>query len=147
MSPEEPLPPTNHLAIETHDLRKVFGSKVAVRGLSLQVRRGEIFGFLGPNGAGKSTAIKMLLGLVKPTSGHAQILDQPFSSVEVRRKIGFLPEDFRFYDWLTAPELLTLHGRLCGLTRHNSTTAFPPSSTSSDLWLIASDASGVFRKA
>ena len=58
----------------------------------------------------------MLLGLVKPSSGHAKILDQPFSSVAVRRKIGFLPEDFRFYDWLTASELLTLHGRLCGLT-------------------------------
>ena len=110
------MAPTDHFAIETHGLRKVFGSKVAVRGLSLQVRRGEIFGFLGPNGAGKSTSIKMLLGLVKPSSGHAKILDQPFSSVAVRRKIGFLPEDFRFYDWLTASELLTLHGRLCGLT-------------------------------
>jgi ABC-2 type transport system ATP-binding protein len=94
----------------------VFGAKVAVRGLSLQVRRGEIFGFLGPNGAGKSTSIKMLLGLVKPTSGDARILGEPFSTVEVRRKIGFLPEDFRFYDWLTASELLALHGRLCGLT-------------------------------
>ena len=58
----------------------------------------------------------MLLGLVKPSSGHAKILDQPFSSVAVRRRIGFLPEDFRFYDWLTASELLTLHGRLSGLT-------------------------------
>src|SRR6516165_11343517 len=113
---EDPLAPTDHFAIETHGLRKVFGSKVAVRGLSLEVRRGEIFGFLGPNGAGKSTSMKMLLGLVKPSSGHAKILDQPFSSVAVRRKIGFLPEDFRFYDWLTASELLTLHGRLCGLT-------------------------------
>jgi ABC-2 type transport system ATP-binding protein len=89
---------------------------VAVRGLSLQVRRGEIFGFLGPNGAGKSTSIKMLLGLVKPTSGQAQILGFPFTNVEVRRKVGFLPEDFRFYDWLTASELLALHGRLSGLT-------------------------------
>ena len=94
----------------------MFGSTVAVRNLSLQVRRGEIFGFLGPNGAGKSTSIKMLLGLVKPTSGQAQILGCPFSNVEVRRKVGFLPEDFRFYDWLTASELLALHGRLCGLT-------------------------------
>jgi len=110
------LPPTENLAIETAGLRKQFGSKVAVRGLSLQVRRGEIFGFLGPNGAGKSTSIKMLLGLVKPTSGHAQILGTPFEHVEVRRKVGFLPEDFRFYDWLTPKELLSLHGRLCGLT-------------------------------
>jgi ABC-2 type transport system ATP-binding protein len=94
----------------------VFGSKIAVGGLSLQVRRGQIFGFLGPNGAGKSTSIKMLLGLVKPSAGEASILGHPFSSVEVRRKIGFLPEDFRFYDWLTAWELLALHGRLCGMT-------------------------------
>jgi ABC-2 type transport system ATP-binding protein len=93
----------------------VFGTKVAVRGLSLEVRRGEIFGFLGPNGAGKSTSIKMLLGLVKPSSGEARILGEPFSSVEVRRKVGFLPEGFRFYDWLTASELLALHGRLCEL--------------------------------
>jgi ABC-2 type transport system ATP-binding protein len=84
--------------------------------LSLQVRRGEIFGFLGPNGAGKSTSIKMLLGLVNPTSGSAQILGRPISDVEARRKVGFLPEDFRFYDWLTPAELLRFHGRLCGLT-------------------------------
>lgn len=113
---EARLSASNDFAIETVALRKQFGSKVAVRSLSLQVRRGEIFGFLGPNGAGKSTSIKMLLGLVRPTSGEAQILGQPFSNVEIRRKIGFLPEDFRFYDWLTASELLALHGRLCGLT-------------------------------
>ncbi len=59
----------------------------------------------------------MLLGLVKPTSGHAQILGCPFTNVEVRRKVGFLPEDFRFYDWLTASELLALHGRLSGLSQ------------------------------
>jgi ABC-2 type transport system ATP-binding protein len=89
---------------------------VAVRNLSLSVRRGEIFGFLGPNGAGKSTSIKMLLGLVKPTEGQALVLGAPSGSVEIRRKIGFLPEDFRFYTWLTASELLKLHGRLCGLS-------------------------------
>jgi ABC-2 type transport system ATP-binding protein len=79
------------------------------------VRRGEIFGFLGPNGAGKSTSIKMLLGLVKPTGGEAFVLGVPAGGVEVRRKIGFLPEDFRFYPWLTAAELLGLHGRLSGV--------------------------------
>jgi len=93
----------------------VFGDKVAVRNLSLTVRRGEIFGFLGPNGAGKSTSIKMLLGLVKPTSGEAFVLGAPSSDVDVRRRIGFLPEDFRFYEWLTAAELLELHGRLAGV--------------------------------
>ena len=87
-----------------------------MRGLSLTVGRGEIFGFLGPNGAGKSTSIKMLLGLVKPSGGKAFVLGCPADDVEVRRKIGFLPEDFRFYDWLTAAELLALHGRLCGLS-------------------------------
>jgi ABC-2 type transport system ATP-binding protein len=93
----------------------VFGDTVAVRNLSLQVPRGEIFGFLGPNGAGKSTSIKMLLGLVKPTGGRALVLGAPVTDVDVRRHIGFLPEDFRFYDWLTAAELLRLHGRLSGM--------------------------------
>jgi ABC-2 type transport system ATP-binding protein len=90
---------------------------VAVGNLSLSVRRGEIFGFLGPNGAGKSTSIKMLLGLVKPSGGEAFILGAPAGDVEIRRKIGFLPEDFRFYPWLTAAELLDLHGRLSGVPR------------------------------
>jgi ABC-2 type transport system ATP-binding protein len=94
----------------------VFGTKTAVSNLSLQVPRGEIFGFLGPNGAGKSTSIKMLLGLVRPTSGQAFVLGTPVNDVAVRRRIGFLPEDFRFYDWLSAAELLHLHGRLCGMS-------------------------------
>lgn len=97
-------------------MRKAYGRKVAVRNLSLSVRRGEIFGFLGPNGAGKTTSMKMLLGLVKPTEGQALVLGAPSGSVGIRRKIGFLPEDFRFYPWLTARELLELHGRLCGLS-------------------------------
>ena len=97
-------------------MRKTFGDKVAVRNLSLTVRRGEIFGFLGPNGAGKSTSIKMLLGLARPTGGEAFVLGAPCDDVEVRRKIGFLPEDFRFYTWLTAAELLRLHGRLAGVS-------------------------------
>ncbi len=88
---------------------------MAVRNLSLTVRTGEIFGFLGPNGAGKSTCIKMLLGLVKPSGGRALVLGVPPNDVPVRRKIGFLPEDFRFYEWLTGAELLKLHGRLCGM--------------------------------
>ena len=96
-------------------MRKVFGDKVAVRDLTLAVPRGEIFGFLGPNGAGKSTSIKMLLGLATPTGGEAIVLGAPAGDVAVRRKIGFLPENFRFYEWLTPPELLHLHGRLCGV--------------------------------
>jgi ABC-2 type transport system ATP-binding protein len=111
------LSPSADNAIETHSLRKVFGSHVAVRNLSLSVPRGEIFGFLGPNGAGKSTSIKMLLGLVHPTSGESFVLGAASGDVDIRRRIGFLPEDFRFYDWLTATELVQLHGRLCGMTK------------------------------
>ena len=105
------------LAIRTRGLRKVFSGKVAVRNLTLDVAQGEVFGFLGPNGAGKSTSVKMLLGLVFPTSGEAEILGCPVGDVRTRRKVGFLPEHFRFYDWLTATELLNLHGRLYGMSR------------------------------
>ena len=111
------MPETNDLAIRTRALRKVFRGKVAVRNLTLEVPRGEVFGFLGPNGAGKSTSVKMLLGLVFPTSGDAEVLGRPTGDVLTRSKVGFLPEHFRFYDWLTSAELLTLHGRLYGMTR------------------------------
>src|SRR3984893_9904475 len=97
------------LAISTRGLRKVFGGKVAVRNLTLDVSRGEVFGFLGANGAGKSTSVKTLLGLICPTSGASEILGCPVGDVKTRRKVGFLPEHFRFYDWLTSTELLKLH--------------------------------------
>ena len=108
---------SSDLAIRTRGLRKVFGRKVAVRNLTLDVPRGEVFGFLGPNGAGKSTAVKMLLGLVFPTSGEAEILGRRAGDVKARSRVGFLPEHFRFYDWLTPAELLKLHGRLYGMSQ------------------------------
>ena len=83
-------------AIQTESLRKVFGDRAAVKGLTLQVEQGEVFGFLGPNGAGKTTSIKMLLGLVKPTSGSASLLGAPIGDRPTRARIGFLPEHFRF---------------------------------------------------
>ncbi|HUH62181.1 MAG TPA: ABC transporter ATP-binding protein [Terracidiphilus sp.] len=101
--------------IDAVGLRKDFAGRTAVRDLTLQVARGEAFGFLGPNGAGKSTSVKMLLGLVRPTSGSALLLGEPVGSRDVRARVGFLPEHFRFYDWLSASELLFFHGRLCGL--------------------------------
>ena len=110
------MSPASDLAIRALGLRKVFGGKVAVRRLTLEVARGEVFGFLGPNGAGKSTSVKMLLGLVSPTSGEAEILGQPVGDVKTRSRVGFLPEHFRFYDWLTGEELLKLHGRLYGMS-------------------------------
>ena len=101
--------------IETHGLRKRYGSKLAVADLSLSVRRGEVFGFLGPNGAGKTTSLKMLLGLVEPSAGSARVLGAPLGDRRVRARIGFLPEHFRFHEWLTGRELLRFHGRLYGL--------------------------------
>ncbi len=103
------------LAIDTNDLRKVFGDNVAVQGLTLQVEQGEVFGFLGPNGAGKTTSIKMLLGLVAPTSGRACLLGFPLGDRAARARTGFLPEHFRCHDWLTANEFLKLHGQLYGM--------------------------------
>jgi ABC-2 type transport system ATP-binding protein len=100
------------LVIETAGLRKSYGAKVAVADLTLAVPRGEVFGFLGPNGAGKSTSVKMLLGLVAPSGGSARVLGQPPGHAEAMAKIGFLPEHFRFHEWLQAAELLDLHGRL-----------------------------------
>src|SRR5512141_1073525 len=93
-------------AIATEALRKVFGDNVAVKGLTLQVQQGEVFGFLGPNGAGKTTSIKMLLGLITPSSGSATLLGAPLGDRAVRAKMGFLPEHFRFHDWLSANEFL-----------------------------------------
>src|SRR5512146_216047 len=102
-------------AIQTESLRKVFGDRAAVKSLTLQVEQGEVFGFLGPNGAGKTTSIKMLLGLVKPTSGSASLLGTPIGDRPTRARIGFLPEHFRFQEWMTAREFLQLHGELLGM--------------------------------
>jgi ABC-2 type transport system ATP-binding protein len=99
-------------AIETNRLSKSFGEKAAVRDLTLQVGRGEVFGFLGPNGAGKTTSVKMLLGLIRPSAGEGFLFGQPLGQPEVRRRVGFLPEHFRFHDWLTAAEFLQLHADL-----------------------------------
>jgi len=102
--------------IETRGLRKRFGAKLAVAELSLAVRAGEVFGFLGPNGAGKTTSLKMLLGLVRPTAGTATVLGAPIGDRAARGRIGFLPEHFRFHDWLTGRELLRFHGELQGMS-------------------------------
>ncbi len=101
--------------IETDTLQKVYGPKVAVADLTLRVPPGEVFGFLGPNGAGKSTSVKMLLGLVAPTGGSARVLGHPPGHTATMARVGFLPEHFRFHEWLQAQELLDLHGRLYGM--------------------------------
>jgi ABC-2 type transport system ATP-binding protein len=87
----------------------------ALDALTLAVEPGEVYGFLGPNGAGKSTTLKLLMGLIFPTSGTARILGRPVGDLDVRRRIGFLPENPSFYDHLTAEELLMYFAGLCGL--------------------------------
>ena len=102
--------------IETQELRKVYRGRAVVDGLTLNVGAGEVFGFLGPNGAGKSTTVKMLLGLVLPSSGQVSVLGGSPADPAVRARLGFLPEQFRFQTWMTAEEFLNFHGRLAGLS-------------------------------
>jgi ABC-2 type transport system ATP-binding protein len=104
-------------AIKTVELSKKFGKTVALSGLSMTVPRGEVFGFLGPNGAGKTTAVKVLLGLLAPTSGEGWLLGKPVGDLETRRRIGYLPELFRYQGWLSAAEVLALHCELAPLPR------------------------------
>jgi ABC-2 type transport system ATP-binding protein len=108
-------------AIRTENLTKDFSIGFwrpkpyrALDALNLEVAKGETFGFLGPNGAGKTTTLKLLMQLIYPTSGRAEILDYPVGDVNVKRRIGYLPESPYFYDYLTAEELLDYFARLFG---------------------------------
>lgn len=107
------------MAVETFSLLKQFGSFVAVDHINLTVKRGSFFGFLGPNGAGKSTTIRMLTGLLAPTSGKLQVLgiDIAQHPTEVKKRIGVVPEDLNLFERLTGAEMLTFTGRMYGLTR------------------------------
>jgi ABC-2 type transport system ATP-binding protein len=107
------------LAVETFDLVRRFGNFTAVDRINLRVRRGSFFGFLGPNGAGKSTTIKMLTGLLGPTSGKIRVLglDLETEPLEVKRRIGVVPEDLNLFERLTGPEMLAFTGRMYGLQK------------------------------
>jgi ABC-2 type transport system ATP-binding protein len=104
-------------AISTRDLAKRYGAIQALAGLTMTIPRGAVFGFLGPNGAGKTTAVKLLLGLARPSGGQGEILGQPIGERSSRRRVGYLPELFRYQSWLTAREVLALHCDLAGLDR------------------------------
>ena len=112
---------TNDVVLKTDSLSKIFkvglwGRKVtAVQNLYLEVRRGEVFGFLGPNGAGKTTTLKMLMGLIYPTSGTAWIFGREMGDPQTKARLGFLPESPYFYDYLTSREFLGFYGHLFGL--------------------------------
>jgi len=90
----------------------------ALEDLNLEIHKGEVFGFLGPNGAGKSTAIKILINLISPDTGHASIMGKDVIDKDTRRHCGYLPENPYFYDYLTAEELLWFGGRASGLSSH-----------------------------
>ena len=108
-------------AISVRGLRKTFRTGFwmrpfeAVRGIDLEVKEGEIFGFIGPNGAGKTTSIKMLLGLILPTAGEASIGGVPVPHPESRRGLGYMPEGTYFHEYLTGREFLEFHARLLGV--------------------------------
>src|SRR5579859_892014 len=110
-------------AIETENLAKEYPhgflhlkKKTSLEGLTMQVQGGEVFGLLGPNGAGKSTTIKLLMGIIFPTAGSAQILGKPVSDMSMHRDIGYLPEQPYFYDYLTAAEVLDYFARFHGFS-------------------------------
>jgi ABC-2 type transport system ATP-binding protein len=98
--------------IELDGIIKTYGTTTALAGLDLIVGRGEIVGLLGPNGAGKTTAIKLLLGLARPTAGSGRVLGAALGDRAARARIGYLPELFRYQPWLHAREVLALHARL-----------------------------------
>jgi ABC-2 type transport system ATP-binding protein len=111
------LEPELKYAVEMTDLTKTFGDFVAVNGVTLNIRRGEIFGFLGPNGAGKTTTIRMLLGLLRPTSGRATVLGYDIlrQPEEIRKNIGYMSQRFGLYPDLTVNESLDFYGHTYGV--------------------------------
>ncbi|HLH39079.1 MAG TPA: ABC transporter ATP-binding protein [Bryobacteraceae bacterium] len=106
-------------AIQVRDLRKIYGDKAAVDGLSFTVQRGCFFGFLGPNGAGKTTTIKMLMGLAPASSGSIELLGLPMPerALEIKQQIGLVPDESLLFDYLTGGEFIEFVGRLYGLDR------------------------------
>lgn len=106
------------MVIKIDNLTKWYGDKLGCKDICLSVSEGQVFGFLGHNGAGKSTLVKMLVGLIYPTSGHAEIFGKPLGDEESKKRMGFLPETFRYQDWLTGYQLLTFHADLYKLPRN-----------------------------
>jgi ABC-2 type transport system ATP-binding protein len=132
--------------IELHGIVKRYGRTVALDGLDVTVRRGELVGLLGPNGAGKTTTVKILLGLARPTAGTGRILGAALGDRAVRRRIGYLPELFRYQPWLRAREVLLLHAELAGLPAATRRQAATEALQHVDLEDRADDAVGGFSK-
>jgi ABC-2 type transport system ATP-binding protein len=111
--------------IQTKNLVKHYGRIEALRGVSLTVDRGHVFGLLGQNGAGKTTLIKILLGITKRTEGNANLLDEPAGTVHVRRRVGYLPEDHHFPDYHTGASLLEFYGSMLEVPRSERRKRIP----------------------
>ncbi|MEW6573978.1 MAG: ABC transporter ATP-binding protein [Bacillota bacterium] len=111
--------------LETKNLTKVYPTGGGCFDITLAVEQGEVFGLLGPNGAGKSTFVKMLVGLLRPTGGEGRLLGLPLRLPAARRQVGYLPENFRYHDWMSARELLEFHGALHGLDHREIRTRIP----------------------
>jgi ABC-2 type transport system ATP-binding protein len=117
--------------IQAEGLRKIYRSRFGTRrvtaldGIALSVDAGEVFGLLGPNGAGKTTAVKILLGLTRPTDGSARLFGIPVADPESRRRVGYLPEGHRFPGYLTARQTLSIFGRMSGLARASVRARIP----------------------
>jgi ABC-2 type transport system ATP-binding protein len=133
-------------AIETTELSKRYGTTTALAGLTMRVERGEVFGFLGPNGAGKTTAVKLLLGLARPTGGAGQMLGAPLGDRRARRRIGYLPELFRYQPWMRARDVLALHCDLAGIERSRQRREIERALETVDLRARADDLVGRFSK-
>jgi ABC-2 type transport system ATP-binding protein len=105
--------------IEFHEVSKTYGDFTAVRNLALAVDRGEVFGFLGPNGAGKTTTIRMMMGILVPSDGHITIdgFDCQADRLDVKQRVGYLPDNPTFYDYLRGREILSFVGEMHGQTR------------------------------
>src|SRR2546423_6067226 len=128
-------------AIEINEFKKTYRvgfwfqeQKVGLKNLNLSVNEGETFGFLGPNGAGKTTTLKLLMGLISPTAGSAKILGRDWRDPEIKKRIGFLPEQPYFYDHLTPRELLDYYGRLSGLPSRERKLRVPKMIERVGLW-------------
>ena len=133
-------------AVEAVDLTKQYGRVRALDGLTMTVARGEVFGLLGPNGAGKTTVVKLLLGLARSSGGTGRVLGAPLGDRPTRRRIGYLPELFRYQPWMRAREVLAFHCELARLPRSD----WPPA-IGSALRLVgladrAEDVVGTFSK-
>src|SRR5947209_17162310 len=111
--------------IETHDLWKTYGRIQALKGVSVRVEKGQIYGLLGQNGAGKTTLIQILLGIVRKTGGDAALLDAPAGTTAVRARVGFLPEDHQFPGYHTGYSLMDFYGQLYGVPKDDRRRKIP----------------------